>query len=281
MIGAGPGGLVAARWLLSQGTSQRSSSRVRRRRSVDGVRRISGIGRACTPTPAGSSPPSATLSTRAIRSSRRPRIRTYLHRYAKTFALTSRIRLGTRVELLSRGESGWLDEHSGTTETFERVVVASGRFQSPCIRTVPGLTASPARRGGSTYNYRQALPSLGKRALVAGGAISGPRDRCRARAARRGAHRDNRAPQRYVLPKSPRECRPTFGSSRDTEPSPTKLCRQQRSIGSSRRSWSKQVEARNSTARLRPIRRCSLPASPWPSSTCHLRRKAESQFGRG
>ena len=87
--------------------------------------------------------------------------------------MTSRIRFGTRVELLSRGDGGWLVEHSGMTEAFERVVVASGRFQSPCIPNVPGLDSFTGAAGASsTYNYREPLPYLGRRVLVAGGAIS-------------------------------------------------------------------------------------------------------------
>ena len=95
----------------------------------------------------------------------------YLHRYAETFALTSRIRFGTRVDLLSRGDGGWLVEHSGTTEAFERVVVASGRFQSPYMPTVPGTrdvhrpgrgdvhiptTASPIPISASAFSSRAA-----------------------------------------------------------------------------------------------------------------------------
>ena len=97
----------------------------------------------------------------------------YLHRYAETFALTSRIRFGTRVDRLSRGDGGWLVEHSGMTESFERVVVASGRFQSPYVPIVPGLESFAGTAGViSTYQYREPLPYLGKRVLVAGGAIS-------------------------------------------------------------------------------------------------------------
>ena len=121
-------------------------------------------------------------------------ILTYLHRYAETFALTSRIRFGTRVELLSRGESGWLVEHSGTTEVFERVVVASGRFQSPCIPTVPGLDTFAGAAGSELHVQlprgtslpRQARSRRGRRHQRA-------RDRRRARPARRGARRGDPA----------------------------------------------------------------------------------------
>ena len=204
MIGAGPGGLVAARWLLSQGFEptifEQSPMLGGQWTGLDG---ISGI----WPTMHTNTSRILTAfsdlehESDAVFPSNRD-ILTYLHRYAETFALTSRIRFSTRVEFLSRGESGWLLEHSGTTETFERVVVASGRFQSPRIPTVPGLDGFTGAAGASsTYTYRQALPYLGKRVLVAGGAISALE--IAAELAQLGAARIvvTQRRQRYVLPK--------------------------------------------------------------------------------
>ena len=54
------------------------------------------------------------------------------------FGLDSRIRLGTSVTLLRRDIVGWV-EHDGDHERFDKVVVASGRFQDPAIPAVPGL----------------------------------------------------------------------------------------------------------------------------------------------
>src|SRR5262249_16534319 len=133
VIGAGPGGLVVARWLMSQGFEptifEQSPMLGGQWSGLDG---ISGVW-----------PTMHTHTSRILTSfsdlehdsdpvfpSNRAML-AYLHRYAETFALTSRIRFGTRVDKLSRGDSGWLVEHSGSTETFRRVVVASGRFQSP------------------------------------------------------------------------------------------------------------------------------------------------------
>ncbi len=175
VIGAGPGGLVTARWLLSQGFEptifEQSHTLGGQWTGSDG---ISGVW-----------PTMHTNTSRILTSfsdlehdndltfpSNRD-ILAYLHRYAETFALTPRIRFGTRVNRLSRDNGGWLVENSGTAETFERVVVASGRFQSPYVPTVPGLESFTGPAGAmATYHYRDPAPYLHKRVLVAGGAIS-------------------------------------------------------------------------------------------------------------
>ncbi len=97
----------------------------------------------------------------------------YLRRFADTFGLTSRIRLGTRVELINRDGADWVVTHAGVDERFERVVVASGRFHAPTIPAVPGLETFSGSAGTiSTYRYRDGLAYRGKRVLVAGCAIS-------------------------------------------------------------------------------------------------------------
>ncbi len=175
MIGAGPGGLVAARWLLSQGFEptifEQSHTLGGQWTGLDG---ISGIW-----------PTMHTNTSRILTSfsdlehdndltfpSNRD-ILAYLHRYAETFGITTRIRFGTRVDLLSRGDGGWLVEHSGKSESFERVVVASGRFQTPYTPMILGLDSFDGSAGSmSTFEYRDPDPYLEKRVLVAGGAIS-------------------------------------------------------------------------------------------------------------
>jgi cation diffusion facilitator CzcD-associated flavoprotein CzcO len=175
VIGAGPGGLVTARWLLSQGFEptifEKSDS----------------LGGQWTGTPGNSGvwPTMHTNTSRILTSfsdlepdnqltfPSNHAMLAYLHRYAELFALTSRIRFGTKVDRLSRGDDGWLVEHSGMTEAFERVIVASGRFQSPFVPAVAGLETFTGSAGAmATYHYREPHPYLGKRVLVAGGAIS-------------------------------------------------------------------------------------------------------------
>jgi cation diffusion facilitator CzcD-associated flavoprotein CzcO len=126
----------------------------------------------------------------------------YLHRYAATFGLTSRIRFGARVELIRRDRARWLVSHSGTDESVERVVLASGRFHAPAIPPVPGLDTFAGSAGAiSTYHYKGSTPYRGKRVLVAGCAISALE--IASELAQSGAARVvvTQRRQRYVLPK--------------------------------------------------------------------------------
>lgn len=204
VIGAGPGGLVAARWLLSQGFEP---TIFEQGPMLGG--QWSGL--------AGRSGVWPTMHTNTSRimtafsdleqesdlvypSSRE--ILGYLHRYADTFGLTSRIRFGERVDLLRRDGAGWLVGHGGSDERFERVVVATGRFHSPAIPTVPGLDTFTGSAGAiSTYHYRGPSPYRDKRVLVAGGAISALE--IAAELSHSGAARVvvTQRRQRYVLPK--------------------------------------------------------------------------------
>ncbi|MDT5209422.1 MAG: hypothetical protein QOF67_1837 [Mycobacterium sp.] len=204
VIGAGPGGLVAARWLLSQGFEptifERAPMLGGQWTGLDGR---SGV----WPTMHTNTSRILTAfsdldhGTDVVYPSGRD-ILDYLQRYAQAFDLVSRVRFGTRVEILSRGDAGWLVRHSGTTERFDRVVVATGRFQSPSVPTVPGLETFPGSAGiTSTYRYRGPAPYRGKRVLVAGGAISAME--VAAELAQLGAARVvvSQRRQRYVLPK--------------------------------------------------------------------------------
>ena len=141
VVGAGPGGLIAARWLLSQGFEptifEQGPMLGGQWTGLDGR---SGVWPAMY---ANSSRTVTAFSDLAHDTGQvylpNREILDYLHRYAETFGLTSRIQLGTRVELISRDGAGWLVRHAGMDEPFERVVVASGRFHTPAIPAVPGL----------------------------------------------------------------------------------------------------------------------------------------------
>ncbi|MDT5013323.1 MAG: hypothetical protein QOH57_4940, partial [Mycobacterium sp.] len=129
-------------------------------------------------------------------------IRDYLHRYAAAFGLVSRIRFNTTVVSLRQDTAGWLVGHSDTHEHFDRVVVASGRFHTPAVPAVPGLSSFTGSAGVvSTYDYAGPSPYLGKRVLVAGCAVSALE--IAAELAQLGAARVvvTQRRQRYVLPK--------------------------------------------------------------------------------
>lgn len=175
VVGAGPSGLVVARWLLQQGFEptifEQAPTLGGQWAGLDGR--------------SGVWPSMHTNSSRTVTAfsdlehpsdhvylSNRE-VLDYLHRYADAFGLTARIRLGTPVELIERDAAGWVVTHSGTDERFERVVVATGRFHAPAIPAVPGLETFSGPAGAiSTYHYRDGLAYRGKRVLVAGCAIS-------------------------------------------------------------------------------------------------------------
>jgi dimethylaniline monooxygenase (N-oxide forming) len=175
VIGAGPGGLVVSRWLLQQGFEPTIFEQA----PTLGGQWTGLEGRT------GVWPSMHTNSSRTVTAfsdlehatdhvylSNRE-VLDYLRRYADTFGLTSRIRLGTRVELINRDGADWVVTHAGVDERFERVVVASGRFHAPAIPAVPGLETFSGSAGAiSTYRYRDGSAYRGKRVLVAGCAIS-------------------------------------------------------------------------------------------------------------
>lgn len=208
VVGAGPGGLVVARWLLSQGfeptifeqgpmlggqwTGLDGRSGVWPQMYTNSSRTLTAFSDLAHQTD------HAYLPNREILD--------YLGRYADKFGLAARIRFGTRVELISRDARGWLVRHSGRDESFERVfervVVASGRFHGPVIPAIPGLETFCGSLGAvTTYCYRDSSAYRDKRVLVAGGAISALE--VAAELAQRGAARVvvSQRRQRYVLPK--------------------------------------------------------------------------------
>ena len=204
VIGAGPGGLVAARWLLAMGFEPTIFEQGPMLGGQwTGLTGHSGVWPAMHTNSSRILTAFSDLEHQSdlVYPSNRD-VLDYLHRYAGMFGLTPRIRLRTRVERLSRDATGWLVRHDGIDESFGRVVVASGRFHAPAIPPVPGLDTFAGSAGAiSTYHYRGVSPYLGKRVLVAGCAISALE--IAAELAQLGA-----APivvtqrrQRYVLPK--------------------------------------------------------------------------------
>jgi dimethylaniline monooxygenase (N-oxide forming) len=102
----------------------------------------------------------------------------YLKRYAERFDILPQIRFGTRIELVDRNAqgAGWLVRSKGAeekSEIFPYVVVASGRFNKPLVPPLPGLDSFCGQRGAlHSFEYKDPERFRGRRVLVIGCAIS-------------------------------------------------------------------------------------------------------------
>ena len=205
IIGAGPGGLVAARFLKSEGYEPVLFEQGRALGGQwSGDASVSGIW-----------PSMHTNTSRALTQfSDLPHapglplypsngaLRDYLLRYAEHFDLVSRTRMQTAVREVVQAPKGWAVRHGNREEVFEKVVVASGRYHHPWTPAVPGLDSFSGSEGvAHTYAYKHPERYRGKRVLVAGCAISAleiASDLCMLGAERVVVCQRR---QRYVLPK--------------------------------------------------------------------------------
>lgn len=181
VIGAGPAGLVVARWLSARGFEPVL---------LEAADRLGGQWNAASPL-SGTWPGMCTNTSRIMTSFSdldhvegtpvypgREDVRVYLERYAELFGLTARIRFRTRVEEVGKAEGGgWLvrSSHDGEvrTERYARVVVATGRYVASSIPPVPGLDGFAGVLGVvHSSEYDGGLAYRGKDVLVAGCSIS-------------------------------------------------------------------------------------------------------------
>ena len=178
IIGAGPAGLAAARYLASEGfepvvfergatiggqwSGDRSHSGVWPSMRTNTSRILTAFSDQPHPDRSPTYP-----TNQAIRE--------YLHAFADRFLLTPRIHLNAAVVALERAADGrrWLVRTASGERVFEYVVVATGAFQKWTLPSVPGL-ASFSGAGGvaHTFQYADADSLRGQRVLMAGGAIS-------------------------------------------------------------------------------------------------------------
>ncbi|MGI9187432.1 MAG: flavin-containing monooxygenase [Gaiellales bacterium] len=175
IIGAGPAGIVAARYLLSEGFDPVLFERA----PVLGGQWSGSAGTN------GVWPSLHTNTSRVLTAfSDLPHdsdvvflsngeIHRYLERYARQFGVFERIRFSTPVERLDGVDGGWRLVTPEGEERFDRVLIASGRFHHPHIPHVPGLDAFTGSEGVlSTYHYKEPERYRGKRVLVGGCAVS-------------------------------------------------------------------------------------------------------------
>ncbi len=183
IIGAGPGGLVSARYLKQEGFEPVI---------FDQNERLGGQW-AGVPGTSGVWPSMRTNTSRIMTAFSDLRhepgtavyptnqeMHAYLERYAAKFDLLPALRLSTRVEEISQNKAGesWRvrsTDKDGQVreETFSHVVIASGRYNKPSIPAIPGLDTFTGKGGIShTFDYKHPEKYHGLRVLVGGSAIS-------------------------------------------------------------------------------------------------------------
>lgn len=181
VIGAGPAGLVSARWLKQHGfepilfeAADRLGDQWNSASSMSGT--WSGM-----PTNTSRILTAFADLDHAPETAVYPRqdqMLAYLERYAGTFDLTQRIRLRTRVEQLDRaGDGGWLIRSTcggaARAEIFQRALVATGRYVAPSVPNIAGLETFSGSLGvAHTSQYDGAARYRDKDVLVAGCSIS-------------------------------------------------------------------------------------------------------------
>lgn len=183
IIGAGPGGLVAAKYLKQQGFTPVI---------FDQSHRVGGQWNGASPH-SGVWPSLRTNTSRVMTAfsdlphapgtpvyPTNQEMLAYLERFAETAGLVPHLRLSTRVEAIGRAanDAGWTvrsTEASGHTQTelFPQVVVATGRYNTPRLPAVEGLDSFSGEGGVKhTFFYKDPDRYRGQRVLVAGGSIS-------------------------------------------------------------------------------------------------------------
>lgn len=183
IIGAGPAGLAAARWLKAVGFQP---TLIEEDIDVGGQWRVGG--------PQSSVWPGMRTNTSRVMTSfsdlphppgtpvypNAEQIGSYLRRYAEQAGILKGARFRTRVDEIDPDSAGkgWLvraTHAEGRTweERFDHVVAATGRYRVPTIPPVTGL-AGFSGRGGVIHAaaYRGAEAYRGQRVLIAGHSIS-------------------------------------------------------------------------------------------------------------
>lgn len=180
VIGAGPAGLVMARWLIAEGFQPVV---------FEAADRLGGQWNpacATSATWAGMRTNTSRLLSRfsdldhALQTPLFPRredMLAYLERYASEFGLTEHLRLSTRVSSLSRTGADWtvlcVDADGDRSETFSHVVLASGAENRPVAPAIAGQDSFTGRLGIiHSAHYPGADCFRGRSVLVAGCSIS-------------------------------------------------------------------------------------------------------------
>ncbi|HYO53605.1 flavin-containing monooxygenase [Archangium sp.] len=183
IVGAGPGGLASARYLLAHGFEpvlfEQSDD-------IGGQWNAKGAHSGVWPNMRANSTRVMTYlsdlphEAGTLMYPRNQQMLAYLHRYAEKFGLMRHVRLRTPVERidLGKGNGRYLVSYkpeggASRQESFDYVLVASGRFNKPSIPPIPGLE-SFSGPGGVTHSFHYKSPEKyrGMRVVVGGCSIS-------------------------------------------------------------------------------------------------------------
>jgi cation diffusion facilitator CzcD-associated flavoprotein CzcO len=181
IIGAGPAGLAAARWLNREGFNPilfEQGDRLGGQWSADA--RYSGIWPSMHTNTCREMTQFSDL-THEVGTPLYPSNQSmlaYLNRYADHFDLRRCIKLRTRVLDVRQSAGGWRvrtrgDDGIEHEEVFPYVLVASGRFNKPRMPEVSGLESFTGTSGVThTFHYKQPHRYAGQRVLITGCSVS-------------------------------------------------------------------------------------------------------------
>jgi cation diffusion facilitator CzcD-associated flavoprotein CzcO len=209
IIGAGPGGLVSARWLAQHGiepvlfeAGDRLGGQWNRAGAASGTWEGMRTNTSRVMSAFSDLDHAADVATYP----RQDQMLDYLERYAARFDLVRRIRFGTRVERLEAAADGrWLlrfrTQEEVVEETFSRVIVASGAQADPLVPDIPGIESFTGALGIAHTAQYEGIDRYRGRSVVIGGcsisALEIASDLAFAGAQVTSAYRR----QRYILPK--------------------------------------------------------------------------------
>ena len=129
-------------------------------------------------------------------------VRDYLDEYRRRFAPHAHVQLDSTVTSIRRNGERWAVRTAADQHDFDKVVVAAGRYGQPYVAPVPGVESFSGELGvRHSSRFRGAAPFRAKRVLVAGNGISALEIACEL--AMQGADfvaTTQRKP-RYIVPK--------------------------------------------------------------------------------
>ncbi|OSP54802.1 NAD(P)/FAD-dependent oxidoreductase [Pseudoruegeria sp. SK021] len=180
IIGAGPGGIAAARWLKAQGFAPRMFEA----HTAPG-------GQWAPDNPNSGIWPGMVTNTfsEATRFSDQPwpegtplfphnaQVLAYMRRYAEAHGLLADATFGCRLTGIAQEDGGYAltftQDGATRTEYFPRVVIACGRFNTPVLPPIPGADRFTGACGiVHSFDYKDPDLYRGRHVIVAGGSIS-------------------------------------------------------------------------------------------------------------